>query len=1077
MTTKPGSPVDVPHELILASAGSGKTYQLTNRFLKLVGLGVEPGRILALTFTRKAAGEFFVAILKKLVEASTSEEKARALAEELDLDGWGPEAFLGALRAVTSGMATLTLGTLDSFFARIVGEFAFELGAPPRFQILDESAAAEWSRRATLSLFGDERRDPEGRAAFLNSFQMATFGAERSTVSQLLDRVLLDYHEVYLAYPEERLWGHPQAIWGRETNPWMDAGVDWRCELDSLKRAVEEDGALKDKQRARLLRFVEELGAYGPGSRIVGDLKYVFEKVAPHVGSEGAPAPEIVLERTKWTAPEPIWRPMLRLIRWIVFQEVETRLQQARGIWRTLATYEKIYDAEARRRGAMRFADLPRLLCAAWGTNRDSWSADSWDVAYRLDARLDHWLLDEFQDTSRSQWGAIEPLVDEVVQDPEGRRSLFVVGDVKQSIYRWRGGEPRLFDELRRRYNQEGGGGLQERPLNDSWRSAPPVIEAVNRVFSDAIVDGPDGPLGRALVSWPRATHKSRRSALPGYACLLTPEEDQEGAEARWALVLRILRKVDPLKRGLSVAILVRRNASVHQLADFLRSEAPDIPIATDTEIMPLVDNPVGITMLALLKASAHPDDGMAWGTVSMSPLGSWLRRHNWDRARCAEAVAVSVKEEGFEAAVRQWIGRMEEESGPWDPFSMGRVRRFLEAAAGFDRSGQRSVDGFLRFAASHRRQDPSTERAAQILTIHKSKGLGFDMTILAELDGKTKVEGAGDLAVSRDERGGVRWILPMPPKAIVDLDPNLRRYREQESRERDAEALNLLYVAMTRAKQGLYLVADRRKKSNPGRTAGELLHSLLPDGRPCSLGEHSPGLGEGLYEVGDPLWYEQTAEASSPQAAAPETWSLSPSDIPFRRARAQPSGQKSSARSPRPRFGAAERSARAMGSWLHEGFSRVGWADEEVSTDFLAWRDAPCAIPSNDRVEGLRELDRVLSLDATRELLRRRSPGDALWRERRFEILEDERWVSGVFDRVQIHRLDDGHGLCARVIDLKTDDGVSTEEGLDAAVERHRAQMEFYARVLPRLLDRPLRRIESWLIFSKGPGPVEVRH
>lgn len=101
-------------------------------------------------------------------------------------------------------------------------------------------------------------------------------------------------------------------------------------------------------------------------------------------------------------------------------------------------------------------------------------------IDYRLDCRLDHWLIDEFQDTSDVQWSVLQNLVDEVIQDPDRQRTFFCVGDVKQAIYGWRGGNPYLFRRIREQY----GDVIQEESLDQSFRSCPPIIHTINRVFS-----------------------------------------------------------------------------------------------------------------------------------------------------------------------------------------------------------------------------------------------------------------------------------------------------------------------------------------------------------------------------------------------------------------------------------------------------------------------------------------------------------------------------------------------------------------------------------------------------------------
>jgi ATP-dependent helicase/nuclease subunit A len=123
------------HKMILASAGSGKTYALTNRFVQLLAYGAPPERIVALTFTRKAAGEFFDEILNKLARAARDAEVAARIGAEIGEPSLGPADFLRMLRVMVGSMHRLSLGTLDGFFARVVRAFPLELGLGGDFEI------------------------------------------------------------------------------------------------------------------------------------------------------------------------------------------------------------------------------------------------------------------------------------------------------------------------------------------------------------------------------------------------------------------------------------------------------------------------------------------------------------------------------------------------------------------------------------------------------------------------------------------------------------------------------------------------------------------------------------------------------------------------------------------------------------------------------------------------------------------------------------------------------------------------------------------------------------------------------
>src|ERR1019366_3465261 len=190
-------------DLTLASAGSGKTYALTNRFVRLLAGGAAPERIVALTFTRKAAGEFFDEILKKLARAATEPAFARQLAAEIGAPSFAeaseggppPEGkdFLRMLRAVVDAMPRLQLGTLDGFFARVVRSFPLELGLGGEFEIMEEAAARRERRRVLRQMFTAAGEPDPAQREFIEAFKRATFGVEEKRLARVLDG-FLDAH-------------------------------------------------------------------------------------------------------------------------------------------------------------------------------------------------------------------------------------------------------------------------------------------------------------------------------------------------------------------------------------------------------------------------------------------------------------------------------------------------------------------------------------------------------------------------------------------------------------------------------------------------------------------------------------------------------------------------------------------------------------------------------------------------------------------------------------------------------------------------------------------------------------------
>ncbi|MFO1490878.1 MAG: UvrD-helicase domain-containing protein [Kiritimatiellia bacterium] len=227
-----------------------------------------------------------------------------------------------------------------------------------------------------------------------------------------------------------------------------------------------------------------------------------------------------------------------------------------------------------------------------------------------------HWLLDEFQDTSDLQWAVLGNLVDEVMQDAGDERRFFCVGDVKQAIYGWRGGNARLFDRLLERY----AGVLHVEPLPESFRSCPAVIEAVNRLFSDisfgAVI--PQRVEERWAALWEEHTVAERNRGLSGCTAVIDcPLDGRSYKDNVLAAVLppmrELLRTINPPARGLDCAILVRSNTEALAVVEDLRAHLPDLPVLLEGQ-SGLMDCPAVLVLLSALRAAFHPADQAAAG-------------------------------------------------------------------------------------------------------------------------------------------------------------------------------------------------------------------------------------------------------------------------------------------------------------------------------------------------------------------------------------------------------------------------------------------------------------------------------
>ncbi|WP_415911161.1 hypothetical protein [Oleiharenicola sp. Vm1] len=318
----------------------------------------------------------------------------------------------------------LRLGTLDSFFARIARAFPFELGLAGDFEVLQAHGARLERRRVLQQLFARDGELADAQKDFLEAFKRATFGTEEKQLGLRLDEFLDAHYEQFLAVPDGDRWGNAARIW--------PDGQAWRRDLKKervladLRRWL-AGAAMEDKQRERWRMLADELEAWQPGAPLPKAMAYALPKLMEAGAALAAGTAELVIERKKQRIDAAGGAVLRDVLCAVGGGELERRLETTRGIHAVLRSYDALYDALVRRAGKLTFADVERLLRPEDGRvlTRAAGAGDRLFLDYRLDAEIDHWLLDEFQDTSRGQWSVLRNLIDEVVQDAEdaGRSS------------------------------------------------------------------------------------------------------------------------------------------------------------------------------------------------------------------------------------------------------------------------------------------------------------------------------------------------------------------------------------------------------------------------------------------------------------------------------------------------------------------------------------------------------------------------------------------------------------------------------------------------------------------------------
>ena len=1070
------------HTSIRASAGTGKTYQLANRYVALLllqalnGGQIAPERIVAMTFTRKGAGEFAERILHRLAAAAGDAAEREQLSADLTrlvagdsargLVGLAPGVELAvdpatlqsALATMVDQFDRLVLGTIDGFMARSVQTLAFELGLGG-FEILEPAAIA----REREELLGEVFRavPPDELASFYQTLKRATLKSS-SSLRQELDRFVTGYHKLLHALPEAAAWGG-SAFWMRAVP--SSPNPEWQPEAAALAKQIagQDFGhANISKSLAWALRWLAERTPGSAGSA-AGWLKD-GDKLAELW--RAWPAAEWTFEysRKLRTVPASVLKALRPILEAWVAAECEALSRKTAVIHEVVFTYEQLYDRLARRKGRLTFDDLPLLL----DEHQEAQSANTALrlLAFRWYQQFDHWLLDEFQDTSRVQWGVLQPWLDEAIQDGDGTKSVFVVGDPKQSIFGWRNAEPRLFDELVSTYP----GAFNQQIMAESWRSRPAVLELVNRVCApetNPALSDPKQFSSAALERWHYDVHipeKSRQSAAGYAAVLLAASAELEADEAAGTeaeaggevadklaaparVIKSVLEQVQPLEKGWSCAILVRKNDNAQAIAQWLRAHG--VPQVMVEGVATLAEqSPVVAAMVDALRWLAAPASTLAAGHVRVSPLWDVLSQP-LPQTEADTAVGTvwrhwcrRIADIGAPQVTREWCAALTAaHPEPYAQYCLHHVSQLAQqAGAGL------VLPDWLAALEQLAVRESAGVGSIHVMTIHKAKGLGFDVVFLPDLD--SGGGGPDDILIRRDEQGCVLGCLSYPPQWLQAWAPPLADACAAQKAQQDLEALCVLYVALTRAKEATFVILNQEKpcRASPVR---DWILSAVPNRAAAASDppvETSWGAGELQWEYG-------TRDFGSGKQAVPAAIATTqpatplPTPIPHRKRRQPSDAGHDTVVTLTPAIAAS--GGQEFGTAVHEVFEQIEW-----------WTLGQPLTGDKDAVALVRKCLKVPEIQA---LFTRESDQDEALRELPVEFMEKDTWWSGVIDRLVLRRDAAGALPKAVLIDFKTDRVESTA----ALHNRYAEQLAIYRRAVSAALKLRDNQVEVVLLST----------
>jgi ATP-dependent helicase/nuclease subunit A len=853
---------------VAANAGSGKTYTLANRVTRLLLDDARPEKILCLTFTKAAAAEMqrrlfdVLGELAMLPDGTLLDRLAEITGDEFPTDDPTKARRMFALALEAPG--GLKIQTIHAFCQSVLSRFPLEAGIPPGFDVLDEQSAGE--------LIAEARERVLQRAGAGDSLLAAALATLLTQISdqrmnEILgtalgtDRRKLERFLNSLDSSSETLGQVLRIAHGQENNQTEESIINGFCavareETARLRTVVGwlDRGFTSDREKGR--RLAEALTHDTPRRAYPAFLHAMFKRngeqfrsLVTHGLAERDPG---LLEYLKHFV-ERLW-----------LTEVQRRAAGAAELCHAMlvvaASVLEIYSDMKRVRGALDYDDLivetKRLL--------ESRSASQW-VLFKLDGGLDHILIDEAQDTSPEQWAIVSKLSEEFfagvgTRDDGVTRTIFAVGDEKQSIFSFQGADPALFEQFRDYFEQRARGAecsFVSQPLLESRRSAPEILQFVDCVFAgsaarDGLSTSPDQITHVAHRSeargrvefWPALPPTGgpepdplREADLPSQSSPISTLSRRIAAQIReWIdRGVRLPSRGRPISPGDVMILLPRREPFATPLIQALKEQ--HVPVS-GADRMRLTDHIAVKDLISLGRFALIPDDDLTTAELLRSPFCDvdedgllaichersgtvWheLRQRADERAEFGGAhdfLADMLRRADFlppfefythalstRGAHRRFLSRLGSEAGD-------AIAEFLSLALNFESAHTPSLDDFLhwieRGGAEIKRDMERGRDEVRVMTVHGAKGLEADIVVLPDTT---------TLPQAPSQQGHLLYGTNSVLFPVADAQHPLAvgHAKRAAHEETMREHRRLFYVALTRARDRLYICGAENKQ------------------------------------------------------------------------------------------------------------------------------------------------------------------------------------------------------------------------------------------------------------------------
>ncbi|TPH46696.1 RecB-like helicase [Helicobacter pylori] len=737
-----------------ASAGSGKTFALSVRFLALLFKGANPSEILTLTFTKKATAEMKERILdylkilqKENLEYEKEKEKSQNILKELEekyrLD---PSFVQNSAQKIYQRFlnAEIRISTIDAFFQSILRKFCWFVGLSANFEVNEDTKAHQQQLNASfLSALNNKQLEE------LSVFIAQCLSHESYTSDSVLEWLRFLKNKLYLFDPNKK-----DPVFNEE---------GFLEKLRSLNQQIQniETASNEAKKAIKCDDFRGFLNSSLTWLEKKSEYRY-FKKFKDEIPTLESECEEIENDLKRY------------------YEARESAL------FKKFPKFIQLYDRATSRIQALDF-DAIKDKVHALLNGYEEMPAEFF--YFRLDSRIAHILIDEFQDTSLNDYKILAPFIDEIkagIGQAKWHRSVFFVGDVKQSIYGFRGSFSSLFESVSKDFYYDN--------LEFNHRSSPLIINYVNTIFKKAYQNSPTAYLEQ---KYPKTSQN--KHVTDGYVKVSLVADERE------LLLEQILQEAQNLLEHRigpkDITILCATNKDALEIKNYLQERLSAIHPSTESsaKLSQFVESKI---IKNALEYALAEEPYKPFYKHSVLKLAGYL--HD-------DVIALP----GFNPKKESVAGFV------WKVMELFELygecaQSCLELAVGCE-----DADGFLEkleaksIASSH-------SKGAQIMTIHKSKGMQFPYVIVCERLGKPRTNSSNQFLEEYDGTELIRLYYRMKNREVVDKD--YARALDKEEAARENEEINVYYVAFTRAELGLIVVAkdkDQKKDKKESKNKG----------------------------------------------------------------------------------------------------------------------------------------------------------------------------------------------------------------------------------------------------------------